>query len=278
MLYADKRALETNLQVSLLKIREKELQFYTQNCIAIGTQAALLSGFAYNGIIQVDIPEESSDVLKALYLCVTTAAMGFELIAVLNSTLCSMLGPGLALRGPDGSMHRAVDGLMLEYRLTFVFFTMGLVAFHISALLFAWLEFSWPVALAMTLALIMFIWGMYKYGMRIYRRFALTGDGFITGKFEIGDDDTADAANYAPVSTPRQGINELLSGTGIADGANPGAPAPRKRTQEVEKIIGLVEPKAPTEGTIRGTAGAAAPAPALHAHSKPVQQEACALQ
>ena len=29
------------------------MQFYTQNCIAIGTQAALLSGFAYNGIIQV---------------------------------------------------------------------------------------------------------------------------------------------------------------------------------------------------------------------------------
>ena len=26
--------------------------------------------------------------------------------------------------------------------------------------------------------------------MRIYRRFALTGDGFITGKFEIGDDGT----------------------------------------------------------------------------------------
>ena len=40
MLFADKRALETNLQVSLLKIREKELQFYTQNCIAIGTQVA----------------------------------------------------------------------------------------------------------------------------------------------------------------------------------------------------------------------------------------------
>ena len=66
MLYADKRALETNLQVSLLKIREKELAFYTQNCIAIGTQAALLSGFAYNGIIQVDIPSEAADWLKTL--------------------------------------------------------------------------------------------------------------------------------------------------------------------------------------------------------------------
>jgi len=149
-------------------------------------QAALLSGFAYNGIIQVDIPTDQSDWLKTLYLCVTTAAMGFELIAVLNSTLCSMLGPGLALRGPDGSMHRAVDGLMLEYRLTFLFFTAGLVMFHISALLFAWLEFSWPVALAMTLALLMFIYGMYRYWLRIYTRFALSSDRMITGKFEFG--------------------------------------------------------------------------------------------
>ena len=122
--------------------------------------------------------------------CNSFCSMMLNFAAAFGSTFASMLGPGLALRGPDGSMHRAVDGLMLEYRLTFLFFTAGLVMFHISALLFAWLEFSWPVALAMTLALIMFIWGMYKYGMRIYRRFALTGDGFITGKFEIGDDGT----------------------------------------------------------------------------------------
>ena len=83
-------------------------------------------------------------------------------------------------------MHRAVDGLMLEYRLTFLFFTAGLVMFHISALLFAWLEFSWPVALAMTLALLMFIYGMYRYWLRIYTRFALSSDRMITGKFEFG--------------------------------------------------------------------------------------------
>ena len=40
MLYADKRALETNLKVNLLAIREKELNYYSQNCLAIGTQAA----------------------------------------------------------------------------------------------------------------------------------------------------------------------------------------------------------------------------------------------
>ena len=36
-----------------------------------------------------------------------------------------MLGPGLALRGPDGSMHTAVDGMMVEYRVCFLFFVIG---------------------------------------------------------------------------------------------------------------------------------------------------------
>jgi hypothetical protein len=146
MLYADKRALETKLQVSLLSIREKELNFYTQNCRTVGTQAALLAGFAYNSIIQVDIPDETSNFLTASWLCVSTAGMGFEMIAVLNSVYASMKAPGLALRGPDGSMHRAVDGLRLEYRLTFLFFAAGLVSFHFSAILFGWMQFSWQVS------------------------------------------------------------------------------------------------------------------------------------
>jgi len=274
MLFADKRALETNLQVSLLKIREKELQFYTQNCIAIGTQAALLSGFAYNGIIQVDIPTDSSDWLKTLYLCVTTAAMGFELIAVLNSTLCSMLGPGLALRGPDGSMHRAVDGLMLEYRLTFLFFTAGLVAFHLSALLFAWLEFSWPVALAMTLALLMFIYGMYRYWLRIYSRFALSSDRMITGKFEFGSSQGPHPAATQAVPGQQVGLNELLSG-GISSTPAPRSQVPAKRTQEAEQIIGLVEPKAAPIG-----GSSPLPAPAVHpaGGAPPQRKENCLLQ
>ena len=378
-------------------------------------------------------------MLKSFYLCVTTMAMGFELIAVLNSTLCSMLGPGLALRGPDGSMHRAVDGLMLEwaarpptpppppalrtlshaprpapprpappgpappnvapcvrrYRLTFVFFTMGLVAFHISALLFAWLEFSGaagrtrrpppglprlppsaPASRGCFTGLVAalrtraeplrrpgprgrlrcgrearaypappthtqpsgysqarragrgyaycgYSYRGYPYRGHTYRGHAYCGHacyGAVSRRLarRAGDDarahhvhlghvqvrhahlptlrahgrrlhhgqvrdrrrrhgapplhavwlalwlhllprvdprgayphhaesrpsraypshsrtPQADAANYAPVPSQREGINELLSGTGIADGPNPSAPAPRKRTQEVE--------------------------------------------
>jgi hypothetical protein len=50
-------------------------------------------------------------------------------------------------------------------------------------------------------------------------------------------------------------------------------PNPNSNFNQVEKIIGLVEPKAPAEGT-----AGSAPAPTLHAHSTPVQQETCAVQ
>ena len=142
MLFADKRALETNLKVGLLQIREKELNFYTQNCLAVCTQAALLAGFAYSGLTQVSIPEEANFWVRLLYISVTVMAMCFEIIAVLNTTLLAIVGPGLALRGPDGSMHPAVDGMMAEYKHALSCFKLGLVCFHLSAGLFGWIMFG----------------------------------------------------------------------------------------------------------------------------------------
>ena len=113
MLWADKRALETNLKLSLLQIRERELNFYTNNCLAISTQSALLAGFAYAalmpGISLGDAGGVAAHVyvVKLMYLACAVSALGLQLITVVSTTLLSMLGPGLALRGPDGSMHTA---------------------------------------------------------------------------------------------------------------------------------------------------------------------------
>ena len=38
--------------------------------------------------------------------------MCFALRNVFGTTMLTMLGPGKALRGPDGSMHAAVDGML----------------------------------------------------------------------------------------------------------------------------------------------------------------------
>ena len=50
MLYADKAALENRTKLRLLAIRERELTLYTQNCLTIGTVAALMAGLAYSSL------------------------------------------------------------------------------------------------------------------------------------------------------------------------------------------------------------------------------------
>ena len=213
MLFADKRALETNLKVGLLQIREKELNFYTQNCLAVCTQAALLAGFAYSGLTQVSIPEEANFWVRLLYISVTVMAMCFEIIAVLNTTLLAIVGPGLALRGPDGSMHPAVDGMMAEYKHALSCFKLGLVCFHLSAGLFGWIMFGCApppaapaappaaaraprrtdppthhhaggVALCASLVVLVSLYFLLRYAMRVYQRFRLPTDEVVTGRFE----------------------------------------------------------------------------------------------
>ena len=47
MLYADKQHLKTEVAVDLLRVREKEMNFYSSNLSTVGTQSALLAGFAF---------------------------------------------------------------------------------------------------------------------------------------------------------------------------------------------------------------------------------------
>ena len=58
------------------------------------------------------------------YLSTTTCGMAFGLLCITIAALCSMLGPGLALRGGDGasSMHKAVDNMKQESKTCFTFF------------------------------------------------------------------------------------------------------------------------------------------------------------
>ena len=55
MLHADKEALRTAYKLRLLAIREKELNYFLQNCINIATLAAMLAGFAQSGLIYTKV-------------------------------------------------------------------------------------------------------------------------------------------------------------------------------------------------------------------------------
>ena len=143
MLFANKQNLETELKVSLLSIRERELVLYSNNCRNIAECTAILSGFA---LVTHTYERQTtfsgfSPISKGAYELINYLAIILNSAAMFGATTCAMLGPGLALRGADGAMDQAVEGLALEFRTTFILFFFGIVSYFCCFTVFLSMDF-----------------------------------------------------------------------------------------------------------------------------------------
>ena len=120
----------------MAQIEERELNYYTNNALTVGTQAALLAGFAFTGIIEApwDFFQDMNVPYPVRALCVISTLLGmiFEILAIVKSVQISILGPGLALRGSEGSMTRALSVMRHEQRRLHWQFYIGLFFFHLA--------------------------------------------------------------------------------------------------------------------------------------------------
>ena len=162
MLYADKAALENRTKLRLIAIRERELELYTRNCRTVGTVTALMSGIAFSSIIYTKMAyfQTAGWVWQALYLVGNTSTMCLGLQAVAGTTILTMLGPGRALRGPDGSMHETVDGLAAEFVQVSAIFHRSVNFFLFTVLVHAWgpLARHWLASCVLTAV----VWYTYR--------------------------------------------------------------------------------------------------------------------
>lgn len=120
------------------------------------------------------------------YLSTTTCGMAFGLLCITIAALCSMLGPGLALRGGSGaeSMHLAVENMKVESRTCFIFFTLQLLFFHLSSFLLMWTLYSRTVAIFINCILLIFLLVFIKNGQEIYEKLHVRDEDAVTGKFQ----------------------------------------------------------------------------------------------
>ena len=97
----------------------------------MATTSALLSGFSYGSMSTTTWNSKKPELLKIAYMIMTTASMAFGLLTIITSSFCSMLGPGLALRGRDGheSINLAVDTMKEEFNETLKYFVIMLLTF-----------------------------------------------------------------------------------------------------------------------------------------------------
>lgn len=164
MLQAYKNDTLTDLQVKTLSIREKELNFWNMCLSTMARQGALIAGFTYQSLV-IGF-SSASPLVELLFILITILAMSCSLLSVTISAFCSMFGPGLALRGPEGaeSMHKAVD-VMQEYaRSSFSVFMLGLVCFHVSSILMMWGGHSVFIGVITNVVLLGFLGVFFKVG------------------------------------------------------------------------------------------------------------------
>uniref|UniRef100_A0A7S2FHV0 Transmembrane protein n=1 Tax=Octactis speculum TaxID=3111310 RepID=A0A7S2FHV0_9STRA len=153
MITADTQQLETRLKQLALQIREKEIAVFISNLSVLSTQSAFLTGLCFGGMnIPItwnknddSVDDFDLDYTHAFELCFftcTSVGAGLNILTLSICSWCIIFGPGLAIRGPDGSMTRAAEGLYTERKYALRFFWAGVFFCLLSGVFLGFLKFD----------------------------------------------------------------------------------------------------------------------------------------
>ena len=149
--------------------------------MTVGTQAAVLAGLDITMFIEFQPPPTASwepgmlqtiaRFLKFMYYVMIVSAFCSNMMVVAHTTALSVLGAGMALRGPDGSMMTATDGLYEERKAVFSVFAIGLACTVGSVVLCVWLILHWEAAFVCMVVTMYTCRKIYTNYQRVMKRF-----------------------------------------------------------------------------------------------------------
>mmetsp|Transcript_38309 Transcript_38309/g.84174 ORF Transcript_38309/g.84174 Transcript_38309/m.84174 type:complete len:198 (-) Transcript_38309:553-1146(-) len=147
---------------------------------AVGTQSAVLAGFAMTSFAEIDLPHNAYYATKAcLHLCVTVSICA-NLLCTASTTFVSVWGSGKALRGKDGSMDKAVEGMLAERAFIFACFGVGLITTLLALMSASWILMTRDVAFVATLGIAWCIYVIVRQARRIHGKFRLSKGDVVT--------------------------------------------------------------------------------------------------
>ena len=172
---ANQQALFQQTNQGLLGIRQSEVNYYQSLNVAFGTQAALIGGFTYGVFTQNQInytnDYNSEDIIADVYWIVSAITIALSVHVILCTMLMQVLGPGLALNGPVGSMARATEGMRIEQQQIIISFIAMMIMFSAATVLSCWVVMSFEASIGCSISFVVAACYWYKYCERIYLRF-----------------------------------------------------------------------------------------------------------
>lgn len=166
----------------------------------------------------MDIYEVSNNVetrisLDIYWLC-CAVVFSSGLYCILLTLLCNIFGNGLALRGPVGSIIRAVDGLVEQQGGVMRSFVVTVIFFGLSLVSYFWAVMTVTAAILCTSLYLLASILCYIFCVRIYNRFKLTEDDKSTLWVENSASSHLAGYSHGPFSP---GENEGRAGPGSRD-------------------------------------------------------------
>jgi hypothetical protein len=139
----------------------------------MATQAAVLAGFTTTCIIEISIPDTANVYMKGLLHICGIVSICSNITCVSLSTITTIWGSGKALRGTDGSMDEAVEGINNERAIIFTAFAVGLAGNLFTILCACFIIMDYPTSYICASILSYTCWLIYSNARRIQTKFAL---------------------------------------------------------------------------------------------------------
>ena len=137
MIAAAADALKPTQELERLDLSRRELEVIKNNFLNIATQAALIGGFAFTGITELELPIDTPEAYAIAFYLAITAVLACELHVIVIAVVCCTGGPNVAMRGTDKAfaLTRAVEGMKRGQGQLYVAFGLGLFAFELASIL-----------------------------------------------------------------------------------------------------------------------------------------------
>jgi hypothetical protein len=237
MLKAGRGELETSTRVAMLAVSHRELKFFIKNCNQLATLSALLAGISFDAMLFTKYVSHSRmrDVCDpSEFVCADTTypicllcATGFSLFALWGSMLITFLAPNLALRGPDGSLGRAIELVIQEYQYVLFLFTCALVAFFFAVVMWSLTREHVLARWGVSLTACGFLLAIYFTTVRSLRRFEVPSK-VESGMFSFSEEEKRQILR--PLARPRP--RSEIEAEGVPWEIDPDAPntAPNRRS------------------------------------------------
>lgn len=172
MYRADQHAFVQNMNVELAGIRLAEITYFQGTFANFGTQSAFIAGFLMTSIsaIPTFLPYRN-DFYKFCYLVSTIVSFILSMDILVSSIILNVYGQGYALRGPSGSLIKAVNRMVVEQRKIMISFTISIVSFAFSNFSAYFIVMEYPAAVVCAVVTFLGVAFWHHYTVRIYNRF-----------------------------------------------------------------------------------------------------------